>query len=293
VKSTISHTELADIIEKAKSIKALKRSGRFKLTPSNPNLRFAENPQIYFFGFAYRSLLSLESARDYVQKKMSESGKSWGVSSLIILSDKNGKPGLITNIDRIEIKSLKIDARIEDPVASVEAINDGEALFTFYLQLMQALQSAEANALAPDYLAYARTAGLGTINLTVGELGIQNLPYREALEVLKNAHNLPDKQVLEAWYFLMKLGEEFVLGGSYYNDDTIFTIEDEIFVKDPTPSDVWHAANNFVQGSLSDKDYRLLDQLVGMLRKVSRENTFLSIVSPRPPDSQNVVVTKL
>ena len=109
--------------------------------------------------------MSLNQIIDYVQKKVNESQSHWSVSALLVLSDVDETTGLITNMNSQELNRLKISPSLESPVASVKMDSQGEGLFTFYLQLMQALQTAEARAFAPDYLEYAKTAGLGTINV--------------------------------------------------------------------------------------------------------------------------------
>ena len=283
VKSSLAHAEITDIIDKARSIGSLRRTGAYQLYTASQKFVGNES-QIFAFGFAYESRMSLSQMRDYVQKKVNESESHWNVSSLIVLTDADGASGLITNLDAQEVNRLKISPPLDSPIASVKSESQGEALFTFYLQLMQALQIAEASALAPDYLAYARTAGLGTIDVEVGKIGMQNTPFLNAVEILRKAHLVPEEQVLDAYYYLMKQGESFVPGGSHYDRSTVFTIGKEIFVEDPRPFEVWESLNRYKTGTSTAQDRRRLAQLVKMLRIVSTQNTFLSVVSPKPAD---------
>lgn len=284
VKSVLNSSEIIDIILKSSSISSLTRKGMYSLPPPTPAVD--KSSGIFVFGFAYESTMTLENIRDIIQEKVNETQAAWGISSLIILSDRDGLPGIITNLNPIDITNITIFPSKNSPLVRVKMDSTGEALFLFYLQLLQALGIAEASAVSPDYLAYAKRAGFGKVDAAVGLVGMQQTHFLEAIETLKNAHLRADSEVLDSFFYLMKQGEGFVPGGSHFDPNTRFTIGKEIFIDDPKPADVWESLSRYKTGNVLADDIQRLSQLLWMLRKVSREDTYLAVVGPKSNEQE-------
>lgn len=279
VKSTLNNDEIVDILYKASSVASLQRVSTYRLYTVKENLEAHLSPNIFFFGFVYESKISLTRLRDIVQTSVKDSGKHWGISGLVVLSDTKADAGLITNIHPIELNTLKIIPSLDSPIASIKCKSQGEALFSFYLLLMQALQIAEASATAPDYLAYAKTAGLGTIDIDIGKIGSENLPLSQAIEILRRAHLLPDKPIIDAYALIVQqITNLGIIDNPYNKSNTLFQLGEDKLIKDPRPRDIWIAINHYLSGTLGEEDRNRMAQLVRLLRIVAAENTFLDIV---------------
>lgn len=265
-KSTLTHSEIKDIIGKADSIRTLKRASK------------AKESRIFVFGFGYNSRMSIDQIRDYAQKKILQTGVGWGLSAIAVLSDKNGKTGLVSNVDRHAIGAIKVEATQDDPVASIETGSVGETLFVFYLLLMEAIRLTEARIVPPNYLAYSSTAGFGTINLSIGEPGIQGSPYQKAIEILRTAQEYSDYAVINAWHLLTKMGEDYG-HGEILGRGTFFTLGKKRITEGPTPQEVWESVNRYMRDSTTTEDNTHLRFLVGILREVAKENTHLGMAS--------------
>jgi len=143
VKSTLTHSEITDIISKADSLRTLKRASKTR------------DSRIFVFGFGYNSRMTIDQIRDYVQRKIHQTGRGWGLSAIAVMSDKDGKTGLVSNTDKQSIEAIKVEAASDDPVASIETGSVGKTLFVFYLLLMEAIKLTESRIIPPNYLAYA------------------------------------------------------------------------------------------------------------------------------------------
>jgi len=173
---------------------------------------------------------------------------------------------------------LKIMPSSDSPLATVRTRTQGEALFTFYLQLMQALKIAEITSFAPNYLAYAKTAGLGTIDVEVGKIGLEGTAMFNAVEIIRHAHLRSNKEVLDAYYYLNSLSEQTGIANAHYLNDAIFTIGD-MPIGEPKPKDIWDSLNNYKKNVTTAIDNQRLEVFLNILRKVSLENTYISIVT--------------
>lgn len=264
VKSTLGHGEIKDVIEKGKSVHTLQRAG------------LADRLRIPVFGFAYRSKMSLEQIRDYSQKQADHFDGGWGISAIVVLSDANGKTGLITNVDTYYPAAIRLFSGQADPVVSIATKSEGETLLVFHLLLLEAIKLVEASSVPPSYLAYAHSGGLGTMDITLGTLGASYLAYQKPLSLLKNAHNLSDREVIQAWRAFLMFVERN--GGSPINDGEYFAIEGQ-FAGGPTTREVWDAVERYAaQGEAVVGDEERVQFLVSTLRRVARENTFVDFV---------------
>ncbi len=81
-------------------------------------------PSIFVFGFAFRSSLTFEQIRDFVQKRVNKSDKGWGIGAIAVLYDKDGRTGLITNVDPYLLGSIKVKSVRQDPIASIITKNE-------------------------------------------------------------------------------------------------------------------------------------------------------------------------
>ena len=196
----------------------------------------------------------------------------------MILSDKEGNAGLVTNTDCIELGAVKIDPSIDDPVTAVVNKSQGDALFTFFLLLMQSLQSSEARVLSPDYLGYARVAGLGTVDVAIGKSGKDRLPLARAVEVITNASEHSDTEIVNSWYTCMV--HAIQVNKNLFNPDggVVFAIGEDRYVKSPRPHEVWESVLKFRSGKTTAEDTKNLAAIVELLRLVEKEKSHLGIV---------------
>ncbi|MFN2117662.1 MAG: DUF6602 domain-containing protein [Candidatus Promineifilaceae bacterium] len=264
VKSTLSHLEIRDIISKADSVRTLNRAVK------------SRDSRIFYFGFGFQSRMSLDQIRDYVQRNIHQNNREWRLSAIVVLEDNDGKTGLVTNVDRNSIRSIKVEGTQGDPVATVETKSVGETLLVFYLLLMETFRLTENRIALPNYLSYATTAGFKAIDVRIGKLGGQGLPYQKALQTLKNAQNFSDDEVIRAWYLLIKIAEDNG-AGSILASGKFFTIGEERITEGPTPSEVGESIERYVRGSATVEDNSHLKFLVGKLREVAKGNTYLGI----------------
>jgi|GEM_PF-5812476 len=278
VKSGLPYGEITDVMDKAASIGTLSRANVYQKYSTSEITETINGSPIFVFGFAYESQLLLNKIRDYIQKKVRKSASHWNISALVVLSDGEGKSGVITNLDPNEINMLKIMPSSDSPLATVRTRTQGEALFTFYLQLMQALKIAEITSFAPNYLAYAKTAGLGTIDVEVGKIGLEGTAMFNAVEIIRHAHLRSNKEVLDAYYYLNSLSEQTGIANAHYLNDAIFTIGD-MPIGEPKPKDIWDSLNNYKKNVTTAIDNQRLEVFLNILRKVSLENTYISIVT--------------
>lgn len=263
VKSNLSHGEIGDLIGKASSIHVLQPAG------------LAVRPQIPLFGFAYSSSMSLEQIRDYSQRQVYRLDRDWGISAIAILKDKDEATGLITNVESFSFGTIMLSPNRTDPIASVVTKSEGDTLLAFYLLLLEAIKLTEAMTVPPSYLQYANQGGLGTMNVRVGATGAPLLVSQKALSILRNAHNLTDREIIPAWRVIVELAQTAEI--SLIDDDMRFALGERLLVR-PTPREVWDATESYKQGKASASEQEALRFLVAILQEAARTNSFVEIV---------------
>ena len=263
VKSNLAHGEIKDVIGKASSVGMLRRPG----TPTGA--------RIPVFGFAYSSPMTLEQIRDYSQKQTFQVDKDWGISAIVILKDKNGQSGLITNVDSFNFGTINLYPKLTDPIASIATNSEGASLLAFYLLLLEAIKLTESFTLPPNYLDYANRGGLGTINVMVGKLGGSLLALQKALGNLRNAHNLESHEIITAWHTIisMALANDIPIVG----ESMCFSLAGRL-VERPTPLELWKASNSYRLGQANVAEQELLRFLVSILQEAARQDSFVEIV---------------
>lgn len=265
VKSNLGREEVKDVVEKAGSIKQLRWGS-------------TTEPSIFVFGFAFRSSLTFEQIRDFVQKRVNKSDKGWGIGAIAVLDDKDGRTGLITNVDPYLLGSIKVKSVRQDPIASIITKNKGDTLLVFYLLLMEALRLASSLITPPNYLSYANSAGLGTIDVFVGKPGTELMANQKALEVLRQAHQLTDDEVIRAWHFLIRHAE-IASNEIIIHPNAVFILGGLVLTDVPRPIEIMEATERYLAGNATGMDINKLAYLVDILRKVSSENIFIEIGS--------------
>lgn len=285
VKSTLDSSELDDIVAKAASIWNLKRSAKYRLLMTDRGLTHVQDSRLMLLGFVFESKLTLDQIRDRLQAKRDAGNLKENLSAILILSDKDKKSGIVGYVDHIEIGQVRAVPTQSSLIASIVSQSQGNALFMFYLQLMQSLQMAEAAAMAPDYLAYATTAGLGNINIAISPDEFHKSPHQAAIEIMLHAHEHSDVEVLKAYYEVNSLTISVGIENAHLLPNARFILGNDL-VLNPTPLVVWKSLENLAKGNLLEADKPPLIALLDMLRWVSQnltqENGHISIVTPNP-----------
>lgn len=174
VKSVLDGHELADMRKKCVSVSKLRRSYRpvLSLTPGLV-LVGAQGMPVMGIGFAFSSKLTLAGVRDKIrewnstvtQAEGSELGSA--LSMVVVLSDSQGKPGLVVHVNPDELQQVMATPTPASRLALVECETQGEALLYMYLVLLEHLGACGLSTPLPNLMDYAHAAGLGGPKLQV------------------------------------------------------------------------------------------------------------------------------
>jgi hypothetical protein len=267
VKSTFRRESIKDLIASAASISELGHNGSTRGSSS------------FVFGFGYKSDLSLAQIRDYAQQQIHENKSGWGVGAIIILEDKEGAAGIVSNADQHQTWTVKVNAEQQDPTALIKAKSVGHALFLFNLLLQEAIRLAETTITTPDYLAYGAAAGFGEVSsFEIGEIGVRGLPYQQAIDVIRDAHNRTVDEVVRAYRHLLSMGLTS-LPDLQIDNETLFKLNNDVLYDDHRPAEVHASLWKYLSGKYSEHDRQLVEYLVRLLQHASQSNGYLEIVS--------------
>lgn len=288
VKSVLDRNAVRDVVEKSRNVADLTKipGGLVQLAPGFTF--FSKSPPIVTFGIGYSSILTVNKIRDELSIHCKDLSSSRKPSALLILADKQGQAGLIVNVDARNLSNISTIPPKNSRFASISFKSTGEALLYFYLILMNRLDINGLMTPRPDYLAYAVTAGLNDPMLSVGPNDLSGTRWMwegEPVELddVKRIHDLykkltsneivQDKEILELFLLSMRIpkidhglrqGTLFLVNG--LSQDSL------------KPEDVGKALIEYEKNQLSEKNKKVLEEFVSMIRTIRMNHWDLVIL---------------
>ncbi|MCC7164943.1 MAG: hypothetical protein IT331_20770 [Anaerolineae bacterium] len=287
VKSKINKVGLDDLFVKAQSLAKLEKrtTGIVSIAPGF-NIA-TSTPPVAVFGFAYQSSIALESARDYLQSASANKRTPEWPIAILLLRDPNNESGVIVSVDASNIGKIQVLPTDEMRFGSVKTSTPGKALLYFYFILMARLQVNGLAAPPPDFQQYARAAGLGDPELSIGVDSLKGtriewkgakveiddtIRMRDLLAKLSSNSPMPDDEIFELFW----LSQNIIQIDAGFRDGTIFLVDGQPWL-DVSPNNVNKGLKEWRLGIKNSMYWKDLTKFVDLIRFIRSGSSFVEI----------------
>lgn len=292
VKTTLRHGDIKDILKKSSSIWSLSKT-------KNPNITLAPGQTIRTFqppsfcaGICFESELSLDKAIDLLRKERKESDVNFphSLSILTILNDKEGKSGIIINVNEKDLRNILLLPNPNSRFAKIEFDNAGDTILYTYLLLMEHLKNAGMFTPGPNLLQYAESGELGFpshqikpeetkgahVNVEGKNLNMDEINRVRQLSKKVFSGESSDQEIMEFFHLIPKMpsGESLLHPQSkfYENDKVILPF---------TTREVIISIDKHFQGKASKEEETKINKFVELFNSVIEEGRVINM-GPQP-----------